>query len=249
MAAIAFVGDSFCASYSFAEWKHRDCTNKQWGTEEPTYLDIVAKSNRYVLYPHGYGGKSWWYSRQRFIEDLQRIPKEIFADQLETIVFCHTNSGRINNAWNRELSNTDTTSADAQNYYRYLFDGDFNDWAQQQWFNEIAKQWSHLKTIHFHCFPDSVKWSNLLPGVVYTTPLIHISIAELTGTDEEIRSTMQTDKRYNHLNAKNNQVLADVILRTIYNYQPGQYNLDLNEFDIVNPDSIHFPNPGFGTEP
>lgn len=248
MAAIAFVGDSFCASYSLEDWTSRGCPVNQWGTREASYLDIVTQTNNFTLYPYGFGGKSWWYSRQRFVEDLQRIPQEIFEDQLEVIVFCHTNSGRINNAWNRELSNSDTTAPEIQHYYRNIFDGDFNDWAQQQWFEEIAERWNHIKTIHFHCFTDSVKWSDLLPGVVYTTPLVHISIGELQGTDKEISEYLRTDKRNNHLNSHNNKVLADFILGAIYDYQPGQYEIDMNNFDVVNPNASKWPKPGFGTK-
>lgn len=246
MAAIAFVGDSFCASYSSGN-KQLGWPPVQDGTTEITYLDTVAETNNYTLYPYGFGGKSWWYSRQRFLEDLQRIPREIFEDQLEVIVFCHTNSGRINNAWNRELSNTDTTSPEAQIFYRHFFDGDFHDWAQQKWFEEIKQRWSHIKTIHFHCFPDSVKWSNLLPGVVFTTPLIHVSVGELEGTDKEIDQAIKTDKRYNHLNFQNNQVLAKFILGSIYNYNPGHYEIDMDNFEIVNPNANRFPQRGYGT--
>jgi hypothetical protein len=247
MAAIAFVGDSFCASY-FSKNNKDGWPPPQHGITEPTYLDLVAESNSYTLCPYGFGGKGWWYSRQRFLEDLQRIPKEIFADQLEVIVFCHTNSGRINNAWNRELSNTDTTSPEAQLFYRHFFDGDFHDWAQQQWFKEINQQWSHIKTVHFHCFTESVKWSNLLPGVVYTTPLIHVSIGELQGTDKEIDQAIKTDKRYNHLSTRNNQVLAEFILGAIYDYNPGQYEIDMSNFDIINSNAVNFPRRGYGTK-
>ena len=248
MAAIAFVGDSFCAAYGLDEWKLRGCTLQQWGTDKPTYINQVVTTNSYTLYPYGFGGKSWWYSRQRFVEDLARIPADIFENQLETIVFCHTNSARINNAWNRELSNTDTASSIASNYYRHIFDSDFNDWAQQQWFKEINNRWAHLKTIHFHCFTDSVKHSHLLPGMVFTTPLIHISIGELSGTEKEIDKLILDDQRYNHLSAANNQILADIIVRSIYKYRPGQYRLDLNEFQLVNPNSAKFPFKGYGTK-
>lgn len=248
MSAIAFVGDSFCASYRAQDIVEHGWPPLQHGTNESTYLDIVAKTNRYTLYPYGFGGKSWWYSRQRFIDDLQRIPKEIFADQLEVIVFCHTNSGRINNAWNRELSNTDTTPPEMQYYYRNVFDGDFHDWAQQQWFKEIAERWGHLKTIHFHCFPESVKWSDLLPGVVYTTPLIHISMGELQGTEKEIDQAIKIDKRYNHFNSHNNQAMAECILSTIYNYTPEHRKINLDNFNIVNQNAFRWPNAGFGTK-
>lgn len=248
MTAIAFVGDSFCNAYGLDEWKSRQCTQWQFGTNEPTYLDIVAKVNHYTLYPYGFGGKSWWYSRQRFMEDLNRVPKNIFVDNLEVIVFCHTNHGRINNSWHRELSNTDTTSPESENYYRYIFDSEFNAWAQQQWFKEISEQWGHLKTIHFHCFPETVEFSYLLPGVVCTTPLILLSIGELQGTDREIDKIIFEDKRNNHLNATNNKSLAEFILANIYNYSPGTKELDLSKFDMPNQNARLWPDPGYGTK-
>jgi len=248
MSAIAVVGDSFCAAYGVEDWRSHGCTLNQWGTTEPTWVDQIARTGGYTLYPYGFGGKSWWFSRQRFSEALQRIPPDIFEHQLECIVFCHTNSGRINNAWNAELSNTDTHTPAAQNFYRYIFDSEFHAWAQQAWFREIAQRWAHLKTIHFHCFPDSVAYSDLLPGVVYTTPLIHISIGELTGSDADIQQQMIQDQRFNHLNAHNNQQLATVIQQALYNYQPGQYSINTQEFVQVNPNSVKFPHPGFGTK-
>lgn len=249
MAAIAFVGDSFCASYGLDQWKERGCTLNQLGTTEPTFINQVVQANQYDLYPFGFGGKSWWFSRQKFMEELERIPDYIFHDQLEVIVFVHTDPHRINNAWNVVLTNTRSSNASVINYYKNIFDDEFHKWAQQRWFEEIKHRWGHLKTIHFHAFTETPDWSHLLPGVVYTTPLIHISIGELTGNEKEIDKMILEDKRFNHLNAKNNQVLANVILRTIYNYVPGHYKLDLSEFDIVNPNSTHFPHPGYGTEP
>lgn len=252
MAAIAFVGDSFCAGYNYEFWKLRGCPLWQKGVEPPTYLDIVSRTNNYTLYPFGFGGKGWWYSRCRFIEELERLPKSLFADQLETIVFCHTNPGRINNAWNRELSNTEIDTSVIIDYYKHIFDGQFNEWAQQQWFKEITERWGHLKTIHFHCFPETVHLSHLLSGMIYTTPLVHISIGELTGSDKEISHQLvhdnKADHRFNHLNACNNNALAKLILRSIYDYRPGQYEIDLSIFDQVNPNASRWPDPGFGTE-
>lgn len=248
MAAIAFVGDSFCASYGYEDWKTRGCTINQYGTEQPTFVDLVAKRTGLMLHPYGFGGKSWWFSRQRFMEELERMPASIFADQLEVIVFCHTNSSRINNGWNRELSNTDTRSAEAMNFYRHIFDNEFNEWAQEQWFREINRRWGHLKTVHFHCFPGSSKHSNLLPGVVFNTPLIYISVGELTGTDADIHNQIVNDKRFNHLSDYNNQILADIISENLYNYCPGHKELDLSRFKIVNPNSINFPHGRHGTK-
>lgn len=247
MSAIAFVGDSFCASYNRAEWQQRRSPPNQFGSDCPTYLDIVTKNNNYTLYPFGYGGKSWWFSRYRFIEELERIPAAIFSDQLETIVFCHTNPDRINNGWNIQLNNTDTISPDIQHFYRYLFDSDFNDWAQQQWFREISLRWSNIKTIHLHCFPKTIEWSHLLPGMVFTLPLIHVSIGELEGTDSEIDKQIFKDTRFNHLSEHNNKVLAEWISGAIYDYRPGHYDISLNNFKCINPNAQRWPSKGYGT--
>ena len=173
--------------------------------------------------------------------------------QTDIVVFVHTNSDRIPTA-NEEIGTIDHSNPGQneagraiQLYYKYIHDPQFLQWAQQQWFKEINTRWAHLKTIHFHCFPDSVKHSHLLPGMVFTTPLIHISIGELSGTDKEIDKLILEDQRYNHLSAANNQILADIILRSIYKYRPGQYRLDLNEFQLVNPNSVKFPLKGYGT--
>jgi len=251
MKAIAFIGDSFCNTYGNDEIKKAQkagkCTLWQGSTADPTYTDIVAKSKGYTLYPYGFGGKSWWYSRQRFMEDLNKISENSFADNLEFIVFCHTDSSRINNAWNTTLS-ASNNSREFENYYRYMFDNKFHQWAQQRWFEEINEQWGHLKTIHFHCFPETVPMSHMLPGIVYTTPLIWISIGELQGTDQEVDYVVKNDYRHNHLNEKNNQALAEVILGDMHNYNPGIKELDLSKFDMPNQNAILWPNPGHGTK-
>ena len=48
MAAIAFVGDSFCAAYGLDEWKLRGCTLQQWGTDEPTDINQVGTTKSEV---------------------------------------------------------------------------------------------------------------------------------------------------------------------------------------------------------
>jgi hypothetical protein len=126
-------------------------------------------------------------------------------------------------------------------HYRHLYDDKFHCWAQEQWFREIHQRFSHLKTIHLHCFPDTVPLSHLLPGCVYTTPLIHISVGELSGTEIEISKQLSRDTRYNHMSQYNNQVLADVIIDAIDNYTPGTYKLPMEKFNRPNPNAENFP--------
>jgi len=111
----------------------------------------------------------------------------------------------------------------------HLHDYEFQDWAQQQYFRELAREYSTVKTIHFHCFKHTVQYSDLLPGMVYTTPLIEISKRE-SGADE--RSFVQ-DGRANHMNAHNNRALAQVIISAIDNYSPGLHTINLTGFDLI----------------
>ena len=134
-------------------------------------------------------------------------------------------------------------------YYGPYFDLNFHYWAHQQWFKQINQQFGDLKTIHFHCFSETVKWSDYLPGCVFTTPLINFSIGELTGSDNEIRTNVGTKEvRPNHFNAQNNQAIANLIIKNIKDYQPGKYTIDPKLFHQVNPNSFRFPEPGFGTK-
>jgi len=242
MPAIAFVGDSYCASYGQALHTKRGCPLYQVGTNDPTYPDLVAKALNYNLYPCGYGGKGWWFSRQRLLDEITAT-----GQTPEIIVFCHSDSQRINNAWDIQLHNT--PGPQSRDYYKYIHDDEFNRWAQKQWFKEIASCWAEIKTIHFHCFTQTPDWSDLLPGMVYTTPLVHISVGELTGTEAEILSQMgENEKRKNHLSARNNQVLGEVILDAINDYRPGKHELDLGRFELINHNSVKFPHTGYGTK-
>jgi hypothetical protein len=111
----------------------------------------------------------------------------------------------------------------------HLHDYEFQDWAQQQYFRELAHDYSTVKTIHFHNFKHSVQSSDLLPGMVYTTPLMEISTRE-PGVDE---SWVVQDGRANHLNPHNNRALAQVIIGAIDNYRPGLHTINLTGFDLI----------------
>lgn len=243
MPGIAFVGDSFCASYGIDAWKNRwDPDLFQWDIP-PTYIDRVVSHFNYTFHAFGFGGKSWWYSRQKFLENIEK-----FRDDLEVIVFCHTNPDRINNAWNEDLAvHHPSDSRESKVYYRSILDGDFNRWAQKNWFREISQEWGHLTLIHFHCFTETPAWSDLLTGVVFTTPLHHISIGEIVGDQKILDHTMRTDRRSNHLNDHNNMILGDIIIEEITNHRPGQKSLPLDRFHMPNKNSVNWPNEPYVT--
>ena len=239
---IIFVGDSYCAwtdqsTYDFSGQNQHQTYKKDC----PGHPAIVAEHYRAELVCHGYSGKSWWYSYQKFRQALKQNPGII--DTAQAVVFCHTDAGRINST-NEELSVShmptnysrsthlnrpwDDELADAsQSWIRHLHDTEFQDWAQQQYFQELAQQYTNIKTIHFHCFEHSVGYSDLLPGMVYTTPLFSIS-------DKEPGWSNHTqDTRANHFNRHNNWALAQVIIGAIDNYSPGLHTIDLTGFDII----------------
>lgn len=241
--SIAFIGDSFANSYGQARHDELGQPKFQRGTDSPTYTQIVADHFGWTIEPFGFGGKSWWYSRCEFLKALER-----FEQQLTVAVFCHTNPQRINNAWNKDLELTNYEEGIYADYYRYIYDDDFNSWAQQAWFKEIKERWNNIKTIHFHCFTDTIPYGHLLPGMVFNQPLMHVSIGELQGNDQEVHKQTIVDPRCNHLSDANNQQLARLIIHSIEHYEPGQHILDLSQFNPINPNAHRFPNPGFGTK-
>lgn len=251
---IIFVGDSYCSDTNQATYDFSGQPEGQsYKKGRPGYPTIVADHYRADLFCHGYAGKSWWYSRVKFQQALRQNPSRLA--NTHAVIFCHTDAMRINSN-NKELStlslphNYDTLDSDWLQRYgqwglteladatrlwlRHICDIEFQDWAQQQYFQELAQQYSRIKTIHFHCFEHSVGLSDLLPGMVYTTALGSISAREPGAKSiTDNHSSRLNDPRANHFNKYNNRALAQVIIGAIDNYSPGQYTIDLTEFDIV----------------
>jgi hypothetical protein len=243
---IIFVGDSYCAStdqqrYDFSGQQR----NQNYIKDCPGHPAIVADHYQAELFCHGYRGKSWWYSRYRFQQDLKQNPTML--DTTHAMVFFHTAASRVNSNnhdlnvlhlphnyeqalklhpdWRSsrgvELSNA------CRLWIQHLCDDEFQDWAQQQYFIELARQYNRIKTIHFHCTGYSVGSSDLLPGMVYTTSLDEISDKE-PGAPGWVN-----DLRANHMNPHNNRALAQVIIDSIDNYSPGLHTINLTGFDII----------------
>lgn len=239
---IAFIGDSYCASYS-----RLDLPRQHWQNDQHvdlTYTNIVPDHYGCKLASYGFGGKSWWYSWHKF---NQNWAKNI--DQIEAMVFCHTNRDRINTtiyadfpcmSGHRPSDIPEEMNLARDYYFKYIMDSDFDQWAQTQYFKMIKEKYSNIKTIHLHCFANTMPYSNLLPGVVYNTPLVYISIGEIVGTKQEVDASF-ADGRANHLNAHNNKVLAEVIIDALNNYIPGQYELPLSKFDHPNANAKNWP--------
>jgi hypothetical protein len=223
---IIYIGDSFCAGRPIGF----------------THTDVVKENFRdHEIIIHGYQGASWFYSRQKFIYD---VDCQVEKNSITALVFFHTNALRLNNSKNRVLRNELE-----KNFIVNYIDMDFQVWAKQQWFSEIAKEYFNIPTIHYTCFePEHPDMLDLLPGMIFTTPLIQISIGELTGTDTEIQTYMENDQRTNHLNKENNMILGQHTVNAINNYTPGKFEIDMSKFNIVNFNAHRYPNKGFGTQ-
>jgi hypothetical protein len=262
---IAFVGDSFCSTIRKDHWIRNGKKQAQPVLNDPSraaFPSVVADHYDLNLLAHGYGGKSWWYSRSQFLKQLAENPK--IKDKLDAIVFCHTNHHRINsdayyassaNHHQREdtsyLNEEDRQTSQAQvQWIKHLYDEEFQKWAQLNWFREISREWSHIKQVHFHCFGSTdAQHNHLLVGQRFTTPLIQISVAELAGSAREISSQLSNDSaRANHLSDANNRVLAKIIIDALDNYKHIITDLDMSVFNIVNPNYAKFPNGNFGSQ-
>jgi hypothetical protein len=77
---------------------------------------------------------------------------------------------------------------------------------------------------------------------------MYISVGELAGTEQEVTEQVVNDQRHNHLSNVNNRLLANLIIDTIDNYQPGLQPIDLSKFESINPNAHNWPQPGFGTK-
>lgn len=244
MKKIYFIGDSFCSCYSQSWYDALGRPLHQAGFPEdrfPAHPTLVAQHYNAELVPHGYAGKGWWYYRSKFISAFANNS----PDDTVALIFFHTEPSRINNATNPNLLDNDYQSY--IEYFTLLHDQDFYDWACINWFKEIQQQYHQFKTIHFHCFSDTLRWSHYLPGMVYTTPLIKLGIGQYTGTPKQIEQTFYKSNIPNHLTSANNHAMAKLIIDSVDNYCTGQQPIDLTRFDQPNPNAARWPNGPYGT--
>lgn len=254
---IVFIGDSYCSS-SLDNQAYNESAGQQRNEDPwlPSWVDLASRQLKLDPYSFGAAGRSWYFSRYRWLYHADGDPD--FMNQTAVIVFCHTEPNRYNTG-NGNVSvsmlNTDYKSDDSVNrkktqavrlWATELIDHPFQSWAQKQWFYEIARilaPYPHIKQIHFNNFPFTVETSSILTGCVYTTPLIHLSLAELIGTTAEINSqAFQNDPRVNHFNSHNNRAMADLLVDSVNNYKTGRPAIDTTGFDIKNSNAFNWPN-------
>ena len=244
---IAFIGDSYCASFNgkgmYSQSSRLRKPHNQLYDVQHGHPSLVADHYGYKLLAHGYMGKSWWYSRTKFLEQIKQQPE--ILTKLEAIIFFHTDANRIStlnlfvntrnllqqsNDWQNEEHRQ---VAEAQRQWaKHLIDTEFQTWAQNSWFKEISKEYSHIKQVHFHCFEHSTPYNHLLTGQRFTTPLYEISLGELTGTKQQIQQSMINDTRANHMSEHNNRALAKTIIYALDNYCNNVQPLDLTKFNL-----------------
>jgi len=241
---VAFVGDSFCGSMD----QNRTKIYTIWRADilrgppnDASYLSAVADHFHLNIAHYGFPGRSWWYSWYNFWRDWKDRLAEIDA-----VIFLHTESNRINNAWNQQLPHNPFFSenagllrsgTDEQKAYKafitHVIDANFQSWAHRQYLKYLQEQLDGMKTLHFFSFnPVSEATASFLPGMVFTDPLYLISDSESDHATPLFRDGLIPDLRCNHLNAKNNRTLADLIIECLENYRPGRYQLPMHRFDV-----------------
>lgn len=237
---LIYFGDSFSSDMYIRDWINNGRPDFQRGFDHnitKSHPSIVAKHFGLRLYNFSFGGKSWWYSRNKFFAALKKEPdllKKTFA-----VVFTHTTWDRVNTDRDyitNNLSETDPKLEQAEELYiKHFHDTPFQEWAGEQWFREIHRIFKDIPTVHFHCFAQSVKKNELLPGKKFMTPLQPLSMAEKIGEFEKILKELRAgDDRLNHFNDHNNLALANATIDALTNYSIGISNLELNKFDIPN---------------
>lgn len=240
---VAFVGDSFCAHVDsdrfrrFYAWQHDMQSRPR--AEGPCWSSLVVDALKCNLAPYGFGGRSWWYSWQKFWRDWEHR-----LDELEAVIFCHTDFTRLNNAENDDIPHTFYFNSDEgcmgpktvqglEFWHSHLLDIDFQRWCQQQFFQHLASLMLPFKMLHFFSinFP-SEKTLTTLPGIKFTLPLVLLSAAEDDSLLKDWASTGRHDLRANHFNDHNNKAMAWTVIDALEDYRPGVRALDINEFDI-----------------
>lgn len=232
---LAIVGDSFCGAIDREQNIDFQYNPPRGLYPSPTWPDLVANGMNLNLAPYGFAGRSWWYSWQKFWQDWQGRLRN-----LEAVIFCHSHWDRINNAITDNLphiihteSFKNSTSDQIQAikyYYAYLTDPDFQKWSQRQFFHYIRDSLPGIKMVHFFCFNrPSAETCSILPGVIFNTPLMSLSSAELGDMNW---GPNYMDLRANHFNAENNQALARVALSALNELSDGYYDLPYGDFDL-----------------
>jgi hypothetical protein len=209
------VGDSFCS------WPGIKDIEGGWP-------QTLADNLELNLICYGGSGQSWWAARNFLINLAPTV-----IEDAEFIVFAHTYGGRIPTL-NSDVGMVDKSKSPTSEietalhlYYKYINDQNFLDWAQEQWLQEIKREYGHKKLCHLHCFPWTIKHSHLLSGINITTNLTALSLNEIDSKEFQLYD----DVRNNHFSFYNNTQLALQIAEFYNNYRDQQIELDVSKFE------------------
>jgi len=230
MKNLIVVGDSFCFN------------RRSNGFDQEALFcwpDLLAGELKLNLLGEGIGGAGWWHTRQT----LTQLTSEQI-DNTEALVFCHSDAYRLLNSCRNQVKfdrNSSKVNDEEQLavklYYKYILEYEFAEWAQRMWFKEISDNYGHLKLIHLHCFPWSLKNAEFLSAGLSVFPaLALISLNEFDfgpfDSKDTIIKKLIGDQRHNHLSEFNNIELARQLAEIIRNYSVKNENLDVSKFQL-----------------
>lgn len=206
---VIIVGDSFCASPG------------GWPKKLADRLDLN-------LICHGSGGQSWWDARN-FLTKLDQDQ----IDRTEFMIFAHSNADRIPscNLYLGKVDHSRSPKTEVETaihlYYKHIHDHKFLQWAQQQWFMEISREWGNKKLCHLHCFPWSLDSRHLLQGMHVTHNLMALSLNEIDAP----QFSLINDDRPNHFNTHNNGEIASQLAEMLEFWDLTPREFDLSTFE------------------
>lgn len=229
---LLIIGDSFCQN------------DQYWPSYLRDHLTCPDNKVRIVADP----GAGWWSIRGHFLR-IKNNNSE-WTDALKTIIFIHTFTNRVHCKRPEVYKNTplklpwgwsnkDYTEPEVlmSLYYKYVYDQEFQDWAQVKWFDDLAVmllERPDISTVHLFADTgthDLVKYSQL-PSVdnklIIPTSLMDIVRLQYSGNFES--NKMAEDGKYgfyNHFTPHNNIVFAKQIYEMLTSERT---DFDLTQF-------------------
>ena len=244
MKNIVIIGDSYAAagrkeSNVFSEINLYFITNPYSDScEYIAWTDLIADHYGYKTKSFAYGGKSWWFSYSKFEQWKHQNPEQ--WELTDLVIFAHTDYSRLNSSdTNVPNMPTDTVSfykssdigTAIKMWHAYLYDREFQRWAQQQFFKSLSDFGKDKKIIHMcmmrHGDRDELGYDTINNGVVVLDSLFDISSGEFKNgcfPDNFM------DKRFCHFSPQNHVVLANELINIVDNYNPGPVSFRPNMF-------------------
>ena len=237
---LLLFGDSYAAAG--AATKKHDFLNqyRTWQGNSETkrpYIDILSEDlldGQYDVQVFGFSGQSWWHSRAMLYNQYKLDPT--FFDRIEIIISAHTNIGRLPYRPGVE-TNADNDLKLRKAMNKYGFDDRILTWAHPHWAREFSNMYKDKMMINFFCYNlENTNADLFTNGMNCTTPLIHLSAAELEGTKKEVDHRMRIDARVSHFSTKNHHNFAEVCHWAIKNYKPNsQFEFPIDKWNVKNP--------------